>query len=88
MIFYNLEQNLDKAPLFSRNELFCLKNWKRWRTPTMYIFCWYFAHRSQLPISTKMCLGFFKFYVDLKLFANVKKDVVSTHSQKPFLLFY
>ena len=33
-----------------------------------------------LIISTKRCLGFFLFGLDLELFAKVKKDLVSTHS--------
>ena len=31
------------------------------------------------------CLGFFLFYLDLELFAKIKKELVSTHSQKPSL---
>ena len=31
-------------------------------------------------------MGFFKFYLELELFAKIKKDVVPTHSQKPSLL--
>ena len=27
-------KNLDKALMFSRNQFFCLKNWKFWRAPT------------------------------------------------------
>ena len=27
-----------------------------------------------------MCMGFFSFYLDLELFAKIKKDLVSTHS--------
>ena len=37
-------------------------------------------------MSTKGCSGFFLFYLDLELFAKIKKDLVPTHSQKPFLL--
>ena len=33
----------------------------------------------------KRCLGFFLFCLDLELFAKIKKDLVSTHSQKPGL---
>ena len=41
--------------------------------------------------STYQCLqkdvwDFFKFYLDLKLFANIKKDLVSTHSFFTLLL--
>ena len=31
-------------------------------------------------MSTKECVGFFLFYLDLELFAEIKKDLVSTHS--------
>ena len=31
-------------------------------------------------MSTKWCVGFFLFYLDLGLFAKIKKDLVSTHS--------
>ena len=49
-------KSVDKALLFSRNEVFCLKNWKLWRAPTTLDFnnfCWNFAHVPYLPISTK-----------------------------------
>ena len=41
-----------------------------------------FAHVFQLPTSTKGCSGFFLFCLDLELFAKIKKDLVSTPSQK------
>ena len=31
-------------------------------------------------MSTKMCLGYFLFCLDLDLFAKIKKDLASTHS--------
>ena len=31
-------------------------------------------------MSTKECVGFFLFYLDLELFAKIKKDLVSAHS--------
>ena len=34
-------------------------------------------------MSTKSCLGFILICLDLELFAKMKKDMVSTHSQKP-----
>ena len=37
-------------------------------------------------MSTKACSGFILFCLDLELFAKIKKDLVSTHSLKPFLL--
>ena len=30
-------------------------------------------------MSTKECVGFFLFYLDLELFAKIKIDLVSTH---------
>ena len=36
-------------------------------------------------MSTKLHPGFFIFYLELELFARIKKDLVSTHSQKPDL---
>ena len=54
--------NLDKALLFLRSQVICLKNWKLWRAPTTVesnILCWNFAHVSYLTMSTKRCSGFF-----------------------------
>ena len=76
-------KNLDKALMFLRNQVFCLNIWNLWRDPTILqfnIFCWNFAHVFYLPLSTKECVGFFKFYLDLELFAKIKKDLVSSHS--------
>ena len=81
-------RNLDKALLFWRKQVFCLENWKLWQAPTTIDsdnFCWSFAHVSYLPVSTKGCSGFFLFCLELELFAKIKKDLVSTHSQKPGL---
>ena len=36
-------------------------------------------------MSAKRCLGFSSFCLDLELLAKIKKDLVSTHSQKPGL---
>ena len=36
-------------------------------------------------MSPKECVGFFLFYLDLELFAKIKKDLVSTHSFFTFL---
>ena len=38
-----------------------------------YFFCWNFAHVFYLPLSTKGCLGFILFYLDLELFAKIEK---------------
>ena len=51
-------KNLDKPLLLSRNQVFCMKNWKLWQAPTAIefsIFCWKFAHVSCLPMSTEKC---------------------------------
>ena len=37
-------------------------------------------------MSTKECVGFFLFYLDLELFAKIKKGLVSTHSFFTLLL--
>ena len=37
-------------------------------------------------MSRKKCVGFFLFYLDLELFENVKKDLVSTHTFFTLLL--
>ena len=37
-------------------------------------------------MSTKECSGFFKFCLDLELFAKIKQDLVYTHSFFTFLL--
>ena len=44
------------------------------------IFCWNFTHVSYLPMSTKEYVEFFLFYLDIELFAKIKKDLVSTLS--------
>ena len=50
------------------------------------IFCWNFAHVPYLLMSTKGCVGFFLFFLDLELFAKVKNNRVSTHSFFTLLL--
>ena len=76
--------NLDKALLFPRNQVICLKNWKLWRASTtieFHTFCWNFAHVSYLTMPTKRCSGFFyilfKSWVNKK---NVKNECVETRS--------
>ena len=59
--------DLDKALLFPKNHVICLKIWKLWQAPTttqFNIFCWNFAHVSYLTMSTK---GFSGFCLDLEL---------------------
>ena len=92
-IYYNLiilitwckipYKNLDEALLFSRNQVFCLKIWKLWRVQTILqfnIFCWNFPLFFYLPLSTKECVGFCLFYLDIELFEKAKKDLFSAHS--------
>ena len=33
-----------------------------------------------MVMSTKVCVGFFLFYLDLELLAKIKKDLLSTNS--------
>ena len=57
--------NLYRALLFSRNQVFYLKNSKNrklWRVPSTIdfnSFCWNLAHIPFLPMSTKGCVGGF-----------------------------
>ena len=58
----NTIKKLDKALLFLRNQVFCLRIWKLWWAPTVLqfnIFCGNFAHIFYLPMSTKVCVGDF-----------------------------
>ena len=76
--------NLDKAPLFPRNQVICLKNWKLWRAPTTIkfnIFWWNFAHVSYLTMSTKGCSEyFFILFRSWIINKNVKNECVETRS--------
>ena len=56
--------------MFSRNQVFCPKNWKLWRTPTTVDFngfCWNFAHVPYLPMFTKAWVGFFLVFGNEKI---------------------
>ena len=78
-------KNLGKAQLFLRNQVICLKIWKFWWAPTFLwfnIFYWNFAHVFYLPLSKKGCVGLFLFYLDLELFAKIKRPGFYT------LIFY
>ena len=80
-------QNLDRALLFLRNQVFCLKNWKLSQAPTtrdFNIFCWNFAHIPYLPMSTKESVGFFLILFRTWVICHYKKPGF-THSQKPGL---
>ena len=78
--------NLGEALLFPRNQVIWLKSLKLWQAPTTVvfnIFFWNFAHVSVLPMLTKECVGFFKFYLDLALLINL----VSVSAYKPGLFW-
>ena len=83
----NTIQNLDKALLFSRNQVFCQKIWKLCRVPTILQFN-IFAETLHM-FSTYQCLQKgvwdFLFYLDLELLAKIKKDLFL---QTRFLHFY
>ena len=66
-------KNLDKALLFSKNQVFCLKIWQAPTTLQFNIFYWNFAQVSYSPMSTKGYVGFFIFCLHLELFAKIKK---------------
>ena len=77
IILKNSIQNLNKALLLPRNQVFWLKNWKIWLTPTnieLNIFYWNFVHISYLSRSTKACSRIFLFCLDLGLFAKIKNS--------------
>ena len=63
-----------------------LKNWTISNYTTVQYFCGNFAHVSYLPMSIKGCSGSFLFCLYLELFANTKKDLVSTNLFFTFLL--
>ena len=74
--------NLDKAILFSKNPVICVKNWKLWRAPTstkFNNFCWNFAHVFYLTISTNWCSWFFCIlFRSWVINKNVKNECVET----------
>ena len=61
-------KSLDKVLLFSRNQVFCLKVWKRWQAPTTLQFsrfCWNFTHFPTYQCQQKG-VGFFRSWVICK----------------------
>ena len=56
-----------------------LKTLTRSNYPTVQYFLLNFAHVFDLSMSTKGCVGFFLSYLDLEVFATIKKDLVSAH---------
>ena len=73
-------------PRFSGLKVACVVKIKAPTILQFSIFCWNFAHVFYLPLSKKGCVGFFLFYLDLQLFAKLKKDLVFTHSFFTLLL--
>lgn len=57
-----------------------------WRVFTEILFYRNFVHLSYVPMSTKRCLGFFKFCLDREFMIKIKKDPVSIDSLKPVFL--
>ena len=59
--YYNLiickiaYKNLDKAQLFSRNQVSCLKIWKLWRAPTILQFNIFLLKLSTRFLLTNVC---------------------------------
>ena len=54
--------------------------------PTVQYFFLKLRTLFYLPLSKKECVGFFLFYLDLELFAKIKKDLASIHSFFTLLL--
>ena len=82
-------KNLDKALLFLRNQVFCLKIWKLWRAPTILQFNFFFAETSH-TFSTfqrrqKSVRDFFYFIYILSYLQKLKK---TWFLQNRFLQFY
>ena len=74
--------------MFSRNQVFCLKNLKLWRVSTtteLNILCWNFACVFYLPCLQKDLGIFFILFRSFVICKN-QKDLVSTHSFFTFLL--
>ena len=64
-----------QALLLPRNQVICLKNWRKLllapTTMEFNIFGWNFAHVFYLLMSTKACSGFFLFCWDPELLINL-----------------
>ena len=58
------------------------------RTTGFNFFHWNFAHISDITMPTKEFSGFFfLFCLDIELFAKIKKELVSRHSQGFFKIY-
>ena len=72
----------EKPGIFSEN----LKNLTSSNYPTVQYFLLKLRTRFLLTNVYKRVCGIFLFYLDLELFAKIKKDLVSTHSFLTLLL--
>ena len=85
-VVQNSKQKFRQSSIVFEKPRILPENWKLWRAPTtvgLNTCYWDFAHISHLSMSTKTCSGFILICLDLELFAKIKKDMVSTNSQKP-----
>ena len=81
-------KKLVKVLLFLRNQVFCLKNWKFWWAPTTRDFINFFLKFCMCFLLTnvyKRVCGIFSVLFRIWVICQNKKDLVSTHSQKPGL---
>ena len=65
---------LRQTSIISNKTGFLSEKLKIWRAPTAIefnIFCWNFAHVFYLVMSTKACVGFVLFCLDLELLVKV-----------------
>ena len=68
--------NLDKAVLFPRNQVICLKNWNLWQGPTTIKFNFFFLKFCTdflLSNVYKRVFRIFLFCLDLKSLIEIKK---------------
>ena len=75
-------KNLDKALLFSRIQVFCLKNWKPWRAPTTIVFDIFFLKLSTRFLITSVyetVFGIFFILFRSWVICKNQKDLVSTY---------
>ena len=69
----NILQKFKQSSIVFKKPGILSENLKSWKAPTILqfnIFWWNFAYIFYLPISSKACVGFFKFHLDLELFTK------------------
>ena len=84
----NSIQKFRRISVFSRNQVFCLKNWKFWQAPTTIDFnkfCWNFTHVPYLPMSTKGCVVFFTLLRTWVICQNKKQSGFYTVTETTFI---